>query len=256
MDPEAGRAIQGCVGIPTAGGAGERRNGPGDARPRCSARTRTCPTQGHPHWNLVDISNSSVNEIYHGKSDTAGPTGHAAAIRDAFRDFAENNDYGRGTIAIRLPAELTSRPEYAGATVDPLMRSAKGGSGRFKQRLQDLATAAEVVGLFVTGPIGVAVAAVGGIAVGAIIAVDSLAKRVRTGHVVEVGTIFDILGVIGGVTSAAGVGVAMANARLGKIAAAGGKMPSWVGKVEKTEKALHIHGVIGNIQQVIVSAWT
>ncbi|HEX2626286.1 MAG TPA: hypothetical protein VHL56_05230, partial [Candidatus Limnocylindrales bacterium] len=208
-------------------------------------------TTDKPRWQLIDISSAGAREIYHGKSDTAGPTGHALAIRDAFRDFAENNDYGRGSIAIRLPKELTSQPEYAGATVDPLMRSAKGGSGRFKQRLQDLATAAEVVGLFVTGPIGVAVAAAGGIA-GAIIAVDSLAKRVRTGHVVEVGTIFDILGVIGGVTSVASVGVAMGNARLGKVLAAGGAKPSWVGKLEKTEKALHIHGVIGNIQQVIV----
>jgi hypothetical protein len=208
-------------------------------------------TDTHPKWRLVDISSPSSRDIYEGESGSQGAAGHGAAIRDAFRNFAENNEYGRGTIAIRLPAQLTSEPAYAGVTVDPMMRSAKGGKGRFLQRLQDLATVAEVVGLFVTGPLGAAVAAVGGVA-GAIIAVDSLVKRARTGHVVEVGTIFDILGVVGGVTSVAGVGVAVGRARLDKLAAAGEKMPGWVGKIEKTEKALHIHGLIGNVQQVIV----
>ena len=208
-------------------------------------------TDKHPMWRLIDISSPSSRDVYEGESAIEGTAGHSAAIRDAFRDFAESNEYGRGTIAIRLPAQLLAEPAYAGATIEPRMRSAKGGKGRFMQRLQDLATVAEVVGLFVTGPIGVAVGAVGGVA-GAVIAVDSLAKRSRTGHVWEVGTIFDILGVVGGVTSAAGVGVALGRARLDKLAAAGEKMPGWVSKVEKTEKALHIHGVIGNIQQIFV----
>jgi len=208
-------------------------------------------TDAHPKWRLVDISSPSSRDIYEGESGSQGAAGHGAAIRDAFRNFAENNEYGRGTIAIRLPSQLTSEPAYAGVTIDQMMRSAKGGKGRFLQRLQDLATVAEVVGLFVTGPLGAAVAAVGGVA-GAIIAVDSLVKRARTGHVVEVGTIFDILGVVGGVTSVAGVGVALGRARLDKITAAGKTMPGWVSKVEKTEKALHIHGLVGNVQQVIV----
>jgi hypothetical protein len=208
-------------------------------------------TDSHPKWRLIDISSPSSRDIYEGESGSQGAAGHKAAIHDAFRNFAENNEYGRGTIAIRLPSQLTSEPAYAGVTVDPMMRSAKGGKGRFLQRLQDLATVAEVVGLFVTGPLGAAVAAVGGVA-GAVIAVDSLIKRARTGHVVEVGTIFDILGVVGGVASLGGAGAALGRAHLDKLAASGSKMPGWVNRLEQTEKALHIHGMIGNIQQVIV----
>jgi hypothetical protein len=208
-------------------------------------------TDKHPKWQLIDITSPSARDIYEGESKLEGPAGHSAAIRDAFVNFREKNEYGRGTIAIRLPAQLTSQPAYAGATVEPLMRSAKGGWGRFKERLTDLATAAEVVGLFVTGPIGAAVAAVGGVA-GAIVAVDSLVKRARTGHVWEVGTIFDVLGVVGGVASVGGFGAALGRAHIDRLAAEGGKMPSWVSKLEKTEKALHIHGMIGNLQQIIV----
>ena len=58
----------------------------------------------------------------------------------------------------------------------PAMRSAPGNRSRALQRLRDLATVAEVVGMFATGGLGVAIGAVGGVA-GAIGSVDNLARR-------------------------------------------------------------------------------
>ena len=206
--------------------------------------------EAHKQWRLVDITSPGSRDFYTGESSLAGPAGHSVAIRDAFRKFAEDNQYGRGTIAIRLPAELQ---QYA-MSVPPLMRSTPGANARMMQRLKDLATVAEIVGLFVTGPIGLTIGAVGGVA-GAVVAVDSLARRARTDHLMEVGTIFDVLGVVGGVASVGGVGAGVAWMHVDDLAATGARMPSWVNKLERTERGLHIHGVIGNVQQVIAIPW-
>src|SRR5262249_37722610 len=68
----------------------------------------------------------------------------------------------------------------------------------------------------------------------------------------EVGTIFDILGVIGGVASVVTVGTSVARAHLEDLAKAGKGMPSWVTKLERTEKALHIHGRFGAMSQIFI----
>jgi Domain of unknown function (DUF4157)/Bacterial toxin 4 len=186
---------------------------------------------GHRHWTLVDITSASNNDLYEGRSSVPGHAGQVAAIRDAFRSLAEAAPYGRGTLAIRLPATLA---EALGAPVEiePSMRAAKGASGRALQRLADLAKAAEFAGLFVTGPVGVALGVIGGLA-GAAVAVDSLMRRSRTGHVYEVGTIFDILGVIGGAVSVGGVA-----ASVGRRAGA-------------VQRFMHYHGVVNNLQQIV-----
>ncbi len=116
--------------------------------------------EAHKQWRLVDITSPGSRDDYTGESYLPGPVGHSVAIRDAFRNFAENNQYGRGTIAIRLPAEL----QVYAMSVPALMRSTPGASARMMQRLKDLATVAEIVGLFVTGPIGLTIGAVGGVA--------------------------------------------------------------------------------------------
>ena len=69
--------------------------------------------------------------------------GRREAIRNAFIAFRENMEYGRGTIAIRLPAGLV-RELGGDAGVEPRMRVAPGRHARAMKRLTDLATAAEL----------------------------------------------------------------------------------------------------------------
>ena len=199
-------------------------------------------------WNLVDITSASTRKEHTGTSRLPGTAGQQDAIRDAFRSFAENNGYGRGTIAIRLPAEITT---YIGdqITYPTEMRSAPGKDGRALQRLKDIAKVAAIAGLFLTGGAAVVVGAVGGIA-GAIVAVDSLVNRAQTGHLWDVGTIFDALGVIAGVAAVAGVGTYLARQTVEEMAAAG-QVPKWLNGLERTEKVLHLHAQFGMVQQIV-----
>ena len=204
--------------------------------------------EGARQWGLVDITSSGSRDIYIGRSALPGHGGQVAAIRDAFRNFAENSGYGRGTLAIRLPADL-SVALGAPVTIERAMESAPGAKGRVLQRLRDLATVAEIAGLFATGGLGVAIGTVGGVA-GAITAIDSLARRARTGHSWEVGTIFDVLGAVGGVASTLSVGAFIARDVV-EAGRAAGRLPGWVSRLERVENVLHIHGMIGNVQQLI-----
>jgi len=207
-------------------------------------------TDARPQWRFVDMTSPGSRDHYDGSSSQAGVAGHQEAIRNAFRNFAENNGYGRGTIAIRLPADFIRA--FPGISIDERMRSAPGTKGRVLERLSDLAKAAEVAGLVVTGGTAAAViGAVGGVA-GAIVSIDSLVRRSRTGHAWEVGTIFDVLGVVGGVAAVGGLGTAAGRARIEELEAAGKPRPSWISKLEASEKALHIHGTINNAAQIII----
>ncbi|GAA4936635.1 DUF4157 domain-containing protein [Streptomyces coeruleoprunus] len=204
--------------------------------------------EGARRWALVDITSPGSRDIYVGRGSPSGHAGQVAAIRDAFRVFAENSGYGRGTLAIRLPAELGTALG-APVPIEPAMRSAPGSRARAMQRLRDLATVAEIAAIFATGGLGVAIGAVGGIA-GAITAIDALARRARTGHTWEIGLVFDVLGVVGGVASTLGVGTFVARG-VAESGRAAGRLPSWINRLERTETALHIHGVVGNVQQLI-----
>lgn len=200
-------------------------------------------------WNLVDITSASTRKVYTGSSKLTGTAGREAAIRDAFRNLAENGDYGRGTLAIRLPAELTT---YLGGEVISYpteMRSAPGKGGRFLQRLKDIAKVAAIAGLFLTGGAAVMVGAIGGIA-GAVVAVDSLINRGQTGHLWDIGTIFDALGVIAGVAAVAGVGTYLARQSVEEMAKVG-QVPKWLKGLERTEKVLHVHAQFGIAQQIV-----
>lgn len=199
-------------------------------------------------WRLVDVTSAGTRDYYTGKSALPGPAGRTAAIRDAFRNFAENGDYGRGTLAIRLPAELATALG-AQVVMDGEMVSRPGPGKRFKARLADIAKVAMVAGLFATGGLGVAIGAVGGVA-GAIGSVDSLVKRSRTGHLMDIGTVFDVLGVVGGVASVASVGTFYARTTAEGLAKLG-KTPDWIKGLERTEKVLHIHAQIGVVQQLV-----
>ena len=198
-------------------------------------------------WQLVDITSPKTREVYTGSSAKTGEDGRAEAIRDCFRQFAEKSGYGRGTLAIRLPADLLAA--VPAVSVEQTMRSAPGGADRGLSRLGDLAKAAMIAGLFVTGPAGLVIGAVGGVA-GAIIAVNSLVKRARTGHLLEIGTIFDVLGVIGGAVGFMNAGVALVkgSAQWSKALA---KAPAWLERLEKVENVLHIYGRFDNVQQLV-----
>jgi hypothetical protein len=201
-------------------------------------------------WALVDITSPGTRDVYVGTSDIAGPAGRSAAIRAAFRDFAENAGYGRGTVAIRLPKELIDA--VGPVDVEATMRSAPGSWARAKQRLSDLARVAGAVALFLTGPAAVAVGAIGGVA-GAVVSVDALFKRSRTGHLMEGGTLFDVLGVLGGVASVISVGTSLVadevNAALKAKALSGGakELPKWVRNVQTIDRVVHVQGQVAGV---------
>lgn len=183
---------------------------------------------GRRRWALVDFTSGSSRDTYEGASSQTGHAGHVEAIRDALRNLAENGGYGRGTLAIRLPQELDEALGQP-VTIERAMRSAPGPWARVRQRLTDLATTLEVAALFATGGASLGLSIAGGIS-GAVVAVDSLARRRRTDHVWEAGTIFDVLGVIGGATSV-----------IGPLARQSGGV----------DDILRLYGKVDNVQQVI-----
>ncbi|RKI07664.1 DUF4157 domain-containing protein [Corallococcus sp. AB030] len=189
--------------------------------------------EGARHYLLADVTAPSPKDryVFEGRSSQAGTKGHAEAVRKAFVDFRENNGYGRGTLALRLPKALE---DAAGGPLglEPRMRSAPGTRGRVMQRLTDLATVAEIAGLFLTGPAGLAVGLVGGVA-GAIVAVDSLSRRHSAGALKwDFQTLMDVSAIVGGVAGVAAPALsALRNA------------PRWAKRVERLQGLLHIYGV-------------
>lgn len=155
----------------------------------------TNSSEARKRYCLVDLTSPGTQDSYEGVSTRAGTAGHAEAVQNAFYHFRDNSEYGRGTLAIRLPEAMTER----GITVEQSMRSRPGSTRRWMQRLQDLATAAEIAGLVLTGPAGMAVGMIGGVA-GAAVAVDSLVRRRHAGRFTwNFQTVMEITGVIGGV---------------------------------------------------------
>jgi hypothetical protein len=197
---------------------------------------------------LVDFTGAATRDYYSGDSTVGGAAGDAAAIRDCFRNLAENANYGRGTLAIRLPAELEAALGQP-VGVEASMEVRPGPLGRGLQRLRDLARAAEVAGVFATGGLGVAIGAVGGVAQ-AIVSAESLARRARAGHLMEVDTVFDILGIVGGMASLGSVATHVAR-DVAEAGRAAGRLPSWVNRLERVEGALHIFGELSGHQQMI-----
>ncbi len=206
------------------------------------------PGEGRHRWLLVDFTGAATRDYYSGDSTVGGAAGDAAAIRDCFRNLAENANYGRGTLAIRLPAELEAALGQP-VGLEASMEVRPGPLGRGLQRLRDLARAAEVAGVFATGGVGVAIGAVGGVAQ-AIVSAESLARRARTGHLMEVDTVFDILGIVGGLASLGSVATHVAR-DVAEAGRAAGRLPSWVNRLERVEGALHIFGELSGHQQMI-----
>jgi hypothetical protein len=156
--------------------------------------------EGEPYrWRLVDVSSDDTRDTYEGSGKT-----HEKAINNALEEFAAKCDYGRGTIAIRLPLKQIQSQTGEAISVPAELRAAPGFGKRFLTRLQNLATAAEVAALFVGGPIGVGIGVVGGLA-GGTVAVHSLVRRGQRGQsflTFEAG--MDVLAVVGAVAMMGG----------------------------------------------------
>jgi hypothetical protein len=156
--------------------------------------------EGRRVWRLIDTTSGQTQDTYEGVGTT-----HTQAIRAAFVKFRENAEYGRGSLAIRLPTEqlkaLTGGEEV---TVDPLMRARPGDRARAFKRLQDLATAAEIAAIAVTGPAALALGVTGAVA-GGIVAAENLRRRAGADRLkFDMQTGFDILGVVGAVVAVGG----------------------------------------------------
>lgn len=182
-------------------------------------------------YNLVDVTSPKTRAVYEGRSSKTGDEGHTEAIRNAFVNFRENNGYGRGTLALKLPQKLKDDLKFE-VPLDSQMRSAPGSKERVMNRLRDLATAAEIAGLILAGPVGLAVGAIGGVA-GAIVAVHNMSKRANGERLEwDFETIMDITAIVGG---------AMSLAQVGSFAA--GQTKRWSKAAQKVDKGLHIFGV-------------
>jgi hypothetical protein len=182
-------------------------------------------------YNLIDVTSPKTRAVYDGRSTKTGNDGHTEAIRNAFVNFRENNGYGRGTIAIKLPQKLQEDLGFQVA-IDAQMRSAPGQKERVMNRLRDLATAAEIAGMILAGPVGLAVGVAGGVA-GGIVAVHNMAKRANGERLTwDFETIMDITAV---------VGAAMSVVQLGSFAA--GQTKRFSKMAQKVDNGLHVFGV-------------
>lgn len=196
---------------------------------------------GVKQWALSDITSPNTQQVYFGSSSQPSIAGHQEAIRNAFINFRENAEYGRGTIAIRLPEAIGA--DFGGAiSIESTMRAAPGTRARVMQRLNDLATAAEIAGLVIAGPAGAAIG-IAGAAAGAIVAVDRISRR-NSGERLkfwDFETMMDLVAISGVAAAVGGQGVLSL-----------GQIPKWAKRVERIEQALHVYSVGQLGLQVIV----
>ncbi|HEX6938800.1 MAG TPA: DUF4157 domain-containing protein [Longimicrobiales bacterium] len=129
-----------------------------------------------------------------GESWDGGGATPDEAVWNAFREMATHNGYGRGRIAIRLPADAPFRP------TEDVLASAPADVDLARQRLNDLATILVALGLFVPG-VG-EVAAV----LGAALAADRLLERWRN-HTLrfDAAAVSDLIGLLGAAAQGAQV---------------------------------------------------
>lgn len=208
--------------------------------------------EGGRHYILADVTSASTQQTYEGRSGAAGEASHNEAIFRAFIDFRENAEYGRGTIAVRMPEALERDLGFQIRQVPATMRAAPGRRGRAMQRLNDLATAASIAGLVVTGPAGMAIGAIGGVA-GAVVAVESMRRRAQGDRLrwMSHQTFNDVMAIAGGFVGLAGPAVG-ALGRAPRIA----RYPAWVTRVNRAERGLQIFGMVQLTQSVIEVPWS
>ena len=198
---------------------------------------------GRRVWRLIDVTSEDTQDDYEGSGDT-----HAEAIQAAVDAFRDNSEYGRGSLAVRLPDALD---RLAGGKVilrEPVMRVRPGSEARVFKRLASLATAAELAAMVVTGPLGSAIGIAGAVAGGAV-AAHNLVRRAGAERLkADFQTAMDIVGVAGAFISVAGLGAG----RLSKAGGSGGQvleegaqvtsMHKLAARATKVGEYLHIAG--------------
>ena len=195
-----------------------------------AARSR----EGARVWRLIDVTSAETQDSYEGSGAT-----HTEAIQAAFDSFRDNSEYGRGSLAVRLPVrqlfEITQETVVLRNAVE---RVRPGTEARVLKRLQSLATAAEIAGMVVAGPAGLALGVIGGVA-GGIVAAENLRRRASAERLhADFQTAMDIIGVVGAVVAVGGLrGLASAEAgRAGKAAAAASEGELAVARLKAMEK--------------------
>ena len=185
-------------------------------------------------WRLIDLTSPDTQEPYVGRGDT-----HQAAIRDALDEFAGKNPYGRGSIAVRLPTDRLLAELGETITAPALLMSQPGDEERAWTRLKDLATAAEIAALFISGPIGIGIGIGGGV-IGGAVAVHNMARRAAGDRLrlLDFQTAMDLLAVVGAV---AGAAAPLAKGVQGAAEAA--EMARLASRAKKVAGGLHIIGV-------------
>ena len=194
-------------------------------------------------WRLIDLTSADTQEPYVGSGTT-----HQAAIRRALDKFAENNPYGRGVIAVRLPSDVLAQKIGETVTVPSLLASAPGDEERAWTRLKDLATAAEIAGLFISGPIGIGIGLAGGV-IGGAVAIHNMRRRSAGDRLrlLDFQTGMDLLAVVGAV---AGLGAPIAKGVQGAAEAA--QLARLAARAKTVAGGLHVIGVGLMAGQVII----
>jgi hypothetical protein len=192
------------------------------------------------HFQLADITDPSRQQKYDGHSSKEGAAGTQEAIQAALYAFRDNNEYGRGTIVVDI--QKPALDSLGIQPVEAMMRSAPGNEARAIQHLKEIGEAAAIAGLFATGGAALAIGLAGGVA-GAVVAVDSISKRVSGNRFKwDAQTLGDILAIVGGLVAVGNVAVAGANKAALAAAASKVAKPAWVSAIQPMERSLHLIG--------------
>jgi hypothetical protein len=200
--------------------------------------------EGDRKWSLYDITTPQTRDVYAGTSSEAGTKGKEQAIREALRKFAGENPYGRGIIGLAWPPSL----QVGGVSLPSQLRSAPDADQRTKNRRRAyveiaalIAPMAKVAGLAGIAEGAGAIASIGG----AIDAIDKLRARARTDHLLEVGSLLDVLGVLGGIkTIGAGAAQLVKGAKLFRAAA---RIEGGIGLLGKVETGGQLMAIPYNV---------
>ena len=102
-------------------------------------------TEDKPNWTLADVTSEDTSRSYDGTSTKPGTEGDVEAVKNAFQEFCDKAEYGRGTIAIEIPGHENLVPSGTTMIMKP------GRSARWRGRLKSLVEIAGLVAPYVKG---------------------------------------------------------------------------------------------------------
>jgi hypothetical protein len=137
-----------------------------------------------PLWVLFDVTTPGD---YLGHAHFARGRNNGEAIANAFKIFARQNDYGPGTVILRIPESIPGVAQR-----ELVEKNIKGFGAATRQRLLDLVTVLTAASLVVPGA-GMAASVLGGA-----LAADHIARRWRNGTLeADASLVTDLLSVFG-----------------------------------------------------------